>query len=104
MMTSIFRLELPEHFSGMATREMGNVALCEMLKALDEVETLELDFAHQEPTPSFADQAVGNLAKKLGFDEFRRRVKLLNLPESARPLLRHVIAKGAALGGGPAKG
>ena len=96
MMTSIFKLQLADDFAGMASREMGDVALAEMRKALDEAETLELDFGGKEPTPSFADQSVGNLAKQLGFETFRRRVKLVNLPEGARPLLRHVILKGVA--------
>lgn len=94
MMTSIFKLDLPDHFQGMSSREMGDVALGEMVRALEEAETLELDFGGKEPTPSFADQSVGNLAKRLGFDTFRQRVKLVNVPEGARPLLRHVILKG----------
>lgn len=79
----------------MASREIGDIALAEMVSILEECEFIELDFHGCDPTPSFADQAVGNLAKQLGVDEFRRRVKIRNLPETARPLMVHVILKAA---------
>lgn len=96
MTSSISKLDLASGFHGMATREAGDSALMLMLKALDEADVLELDFGGQAPTPSFADQSLGNLAKHLGFDVFRQRVRLANVPESARNLIRHVVLKAAS--------
>lgn len=81
----------------MASREVGDLALADMVKALNESDVLELDFGGVSPSPSFADQAVGNLAGRLGLDEFRRRVRIKNAPPDAAPLLRHVILRKVSL-------
>lgn len=97
MTTSIFRVAVAERFAGMATRSVGDSALAETMRLLSEVDSIELDFGGEDPSPSFADQFVGGLAQSLGFDDFRRRVKLKNVPPAAVPLLRFVISRKADL-------
>lgn len=97
MTTSIYKVDLSHDYPGMATREIGNVALLELLRILEESDLVELDFAGNNPSPSFADQAIGNLAGRLGLAEFKRRIRLINAPEAAAPLLRHVILRRAHL-------
>lgn len=75
---------------------MGDSALELAAVTLRECEILEVDFANQVPSPSFADQFVGGLAARLGLEQFRRRVKIKNAPEDVVPLLRHVILRKAA--------
>jgi len=96
MMTSISKIDLPSSVASLASRECGSAALASMLAELQTSEVLEIDFGGQVPTPSFADQSIGNLAKTLGVAAFRQRVRLLNVPESARLLIRHVILKSAS--------
>ncbi len=81
----------------MATREVGDQALAEMVRCLDVSEVIELDFCGVSPSPSFADQAVGGLVTKLGLDDFRLRVRFKNVSPDVSPLLRHVILRKAAL-------
>lgn len=97
MMTSLSKIDLSRDFPGMASRETGDAALAETLRLLDDVEVVELDFGGVNPSPSFADQAIGSLAAKLGLEEFKRRVRLLNAPPAAAPLLKHVILRRAFL-------
>lgn len=96
MKTSTSRILLAEDFPGMVSRPAGDQALAVVLLALDGSEVVELDFGRADPSPSFADQCVGGLVSRLGLEEFRRRVQLLNVPSHAVPLLRHVIFRKAA--------
>lgn len=97
MMTSTSKIDLSHDFPGMESRETGDAALAEVLRALDDADVVELDFGGANPSPSFADQAIGSLAAKLGLDEFKRRIRLLNTSEAAAPLLKHVILRRAFL-------
>jgi hypothetical protein len=77
-----------------ATRENGAHARQAILLALSKAEgAVTLDFEGIEPTPSFADEFVGRLAEELGSNEFRARVRFINLEESTRLLLQTVITK-----------
>jgi hypothetical protein len=96
MTTSTSRLDLQIAFPGMASREMGSVALAKSIDALADAEVLELDFGGASPSPSFADQCIGGLASRLGLDVFRVRVRIKNLAPDASPLLRHVVLRRSA--------
>ncbi|MFE1574149.1 STAS-like domain-containing protein [Comamonas odontotermitis] len=91
MTTSTFEFDMGRLGTQMATRPNGQAFLNEVLFALETYHTVVLDFADRVPTPSFADQCVGGLAMHLGLESFKDRVKLKNVAESARPLVRHVI-------------
>lgn len=80
----------------MSSRVMGDAALAAALGKLETSDILVIDFARQDGlSPSFADQFVGGLAASLGFQEFRRRVKIRNASDTAAALLRHVILRKA---------
>jgi hypothetical protein len=98
MMTSTSRIELSSSFPGMASRSAGDEALLEARRMLGELESIELDFQGQNPSPSFADQFVGGLVAAMGLQEFKRRVRLHNVPTASQALLRHVITRKASLG------
>jgi hypothetical protein len=91
MTTSTFRFDLTLPSISMATRPNGQELLEAIERILAEVEVVELDFGARSPTPSFADQCLGGFVKRHGLDAFKRRVKLLNVPEDSRPLVRHVV-------------
>lgn len=61
------------------------------LHLLSSVSVIEIDLDGIVLTPSFADELLGGLMEELGPAEFRRRIRLLNVPGSARPLIRNVL-------------
>ncbi len=91
MTTSTFRFDLTLPTISMATRPNGQELLEALERMLSEVETVELDFGTRAPTPSFVDQCLGGFVKRHGLEAFKRRVKLLNVPEDSRSLVRHVV-------------
>ncbi len=90
-MTSTFKVYVGDIATDLSTRPVGVKARETLLGMLNEHDTLEIDLENKSLTPSFADECVGRLAAALGLEEFKRRVKLLNVTESTRPLIRHVI-------------
>lgn len=91
MMTSSLKVDIFDIASDLTTRPVGAHARCILLGMLEDNEAIEIDFHAKSLTPSFADECIGQLAAELGFDGFRSRVKLLNVSESSRPLIRHVV-------------
>lgn len=92
MTTSIFKINIPESFS-LATRPNGAEARAALLRALDAYDVVELDFAQSSPTPSFADECLGITCKEIGWEAFKRRVKILNVTDTSRSLFKHVILR-----------
>ena len=91
MMTSIFDVNIDDIASDMTTRPVGARARAQLIALLDQDEMLQLDFHHRSLTPSFADECVGQLAAELGLEQFKQRIKLCNLSESSKPLVKHVV-------------
>jgi hypothetical protein len=91
MMISSFRIDIDEVASELTTRPVGAEARSILLGLLDEYESIEIDFHNKSLTPSFADECIGQLAAQVGLSDFKSRVKLMNLQESSRPLVKHVI-------------
>lgn len=90
-MTSSVNVDILDIASNLTTRPVGVQARNRLLSLLEDHELVEIDFHKHSLTPSFADECLGQLAAKLGLNNFRSRVKLLNVDESSRPLVRHVI-------------
>lgn len=76
----------------MASRTSGQQALERALAALRSHDKIALDFGHRTATPSFVDQCMGGLITHLGA-ALLQRVKLVNVAESERALIRHVLAR-----------
>ncbi|MBV6804047.1 STAS-like domain-containing protein [Xanthomonas campestris pv. lawsoniae] len=47
-------------------------------------------------TPSFADEFLGVLLVEIGEAAFRRRIKIVNVSATSRPLLQQVLSRRAA--------
>jgi hypothetical protein len=91
MTTSIFKIKVTDIASELSTRPVGVEARKKLIQALEEFESIDIDFMNRSLTPSFADECIGRLAAILGLNEFKSRVKLSNLTESTKPLVKHVI-------------
>lgn len=91
-MTSTFRVAIPERFK-LATRPNGVEARNFVLHALEEHDFVELDFMGVHLSPSFADECVGILCQVIGWDAFRSRVRLYNVADDSKSLIRHVVAR-----------
>jgi len=91
MMTSIFSVDVTDIASELSTRPVGAEARCKLLALLKEHERIEINFLNLSLTPSFADECVGRLAGVMGLENFKRRVKLINVEDSTRPLIKHVV-------------
>lgn len=96
MTTSIFEFNMGLLGTKMATRPNGQSFLEDVLEALSTYDTIVIDFDNRAPTPSFADQCIGGLASQLGLDTFKQRVRLKNISDSAKPLVKHVILSRSA--------
>lgn len=92
MTSSSFRVAIPEQFK-LATRPNGVEARTYVLSVLHSHASVELDFLGVTPTPSFADECIGILCRTLGWDEFKKRIRLSNVPEESKSLIKHVVHK-----------
>ena len=90
-MTSIFEFNMGELGTKMATRPNGQAFLDDVLCALARYDEIVINFDHRAPTPSFVDQCLGGLAAHLGLSSFKKRVKLVNVADTAKPLVKHVV-------------
>lgn len=91
MMTSTFKVAITEIAPDLSTRPVGIAARRRLIEALENFESIEIDLLSRTLTPSFADEAIGRLAGTIGLEEFKKRVKLVNVNASTRPLVKHVI-------------
>lgn len=77
--------------SALATRSAGR-ALCErLMERLKQEQSVTVDFDGVTVTPSFADEFLGVALESLGRNVFRERITLVNIADSAKPLVRHVL-------------
>jgi hypothetical protein len=92
MTTSTFRICVHDSFH-VSTRPNGVAARNYVLNILKDHSVVELDFRDAHPSPSFADECVGVLCATIGWEEFKARVKLTNVPDDSRALMKHVMVK-----------
>lgn len=90
-MISIFKVDIGQVATDLSTRPVGAAARTQLIELLNEHEAIEVDFHDKILTPSFADECIGRLAENLGLDEFKKRVSLVNVNASTRPLVKHVV-------------
>lgn len=95
-MTSSCEVGAVQEFGRSSTRAAGAEARRFICEALKKCEVVKIDLTGMNISPSFADECFGLLAAELGLDEYKRRVKLLNVPESARHLIPHVVYRRGA--------
>lgn len=91
MMISIFNIDINDVAAELTTRPVGAQARSRLLSFLQEHESIEIDFHNKSLTPSFADECIGQLAAHIGLSDFKSRVRMVNLNEASRPLIKHVI-------------
>ncbi|MCU1010594.1 DUF4325 domain-containing protein [Stenotrophomonas maltophilia] len=81
-----------------ATRPNGLVARQQIKRELALSDTVVVDLQDVVLTPSFADEFLGLLLVELGESDFRRRIKIVNVGATSRPLLRQVLSQRASSG------
>ncbi len=95
-MTNLCEVEAVEEFGRLATRAAGAEARRYISKALKTSQVVQIDMIGMNVSPSFADECFGQLAAELGLEEYGRRVRLINIPEGAQDLIRHVVYRRGA--------
>lgn len=75
----------------LSTRIGGQHMFEKLDNFLQSNEKVVLDFSEANPTPGGLDQSIGQLVKKLGWDEFKRRVAITSVSESTRSLLKVIV-------------
>jgi hypothetical protein len=78
-----------------ATRPNGVAAREKLKAALSASGSVIVDMHDIVLTPSFADEFLGVLLAQLGDEEFRRSVRIENVPPTAASLLRTVLHRRA---------
>ncbi|MFZ1180727.1 MAG: STAS-like domain-containing protein [Herbaspirillum sp.] len=91
MISSTFNVKVTDIAPDLSTRPVGIRARERLINVLHDYEAVEIDFLDKSLTPSFADECIGRFAAQIGFDEFKKRVRLVNLSEASKPLIKHVI-------------
>ena len=77
----------------LSTRPAGASARSRILSFMKDCDEIEIDLDFCTLTPSFADECLGRLAAEVGLNEFKKRVRLIHVEESAKPLIKHVILR-----------
>lgn len=93
MKTSIYNIHIRELASELNTRPSGVSARDKLLGLLERYNEIEIDVGFVNLTPSFADECVGRLAAVIGLSEFKKRIRLLHVGDSDRPLIRHLVLR-----------
>jgi len=89
-MTSLVKIS--DHFDTLSSRGLGAQARAELLsKVNEEGITITLDFNFENLSPSFADEFIGIVALNLGLVDFKKKIKMINLSESSKSIIKHVI-------------
>jgi hypothetical protein len=86
-------ISLSHEFQTLATRKSGESAGRSLRAKLAREESVILDFEDSSVSPSFVDELIGILAKELGFKVFQQRVKMINVSDSSKAIIRHVLAR-----------
>jgi hypothetical protein len=89
--STLIKVPVTDIAPNLTTRPVGIQARERLIQALNDYDFVEIDFLGKSLTPSFADECIGQLAAALGIQEFQKRVKMKNIHESTRPLIKHVI-------------
>ena len=97
MQTSTFEFGLAEYNIAPGARQSGDELAAVVAQALSAHDYIVIDFEQARLTPSFVDQGIGSLVTWLGWEEFKRRIRMTNVTESDKPLVRHVVARRSAL-------
>lgn len=91
MMISTFKIRIEDLAPEVTTRPVGAQARRRILNFLRDYEVIDIDFSDRSLTPSFADECIGQLAAAIGLSSFKSRVRLSNVNEASRSLIKHVI-------------
>lgn len=93
MMISTCKINIFDLAIELSTRPVGAKARDRLLELLMDYEQIEIDFHQKALTPSFADECIGRLAATIGLGNFKKRIKLSNIEENTKPLVKHVVLK-----------
>lgn len=94
-MTSSSRFVVQVEAPNTATRPNGANARARLRELLGKVDKVTVDMSGIVLTPSFADEFLGVLLIEIGESRFRESVRIENVSDSARPLLRTVLQRRA---------
>lgn len=86
-------INLTNEFETLATRKTGKSAREKLVEQLALNSNITLDFDGHSISPSFADEFIGILAKDMGFSSFKQRIKLVNVSNSSKTIIMHVLNK-----------
>jgi anti-sigma regulatory factor (Ser/Thr protein kinase) len=91
-----FRIVLSEERRGVGSRPAGRAIRnkVENLLSTDAACVVRIDFVGiRMVASSFADELVGKLRAELGEDQFHRRIRLVNIDESLRPVVSGAVSQ-----------
>lgn len=78
---------------GESSRQKAAQVREQLLLELDHSKILTIDLENASLTPSVADELIGGIATYIGSERFKNQIKLINVSESQRALMKHVIAR-----------
>ncbi|WP_165894850.1 STAS-like domain-containing protein [Legionella longbeachae] len=91
-MTS-FKMNLKDMIASEPSRAGAINVRKEILNLLKVYDVVQLDLKNVNFTPSVADEIVGALAAEFGAIVFKQKIQLINVSESQKALMNHVVAR-----------
>jgi len=93
IVTTSFEFKLKDTLKFESSRNSAIKAREEIFFLLEKFDVIEIDIQDVNFTISVADEIIGELARILGAESFRGRIKVVNASESQMALMKHVIAR-----------
>ena len=87
------KINLATQFTNRFSRNDAEVARTFILKKLKQHDSIKIDCANIALSPTFADECFGIIAKRLGRDDFLKKIEFENLSPTLKSLLNCVISR-----------
>jgi hypothetical protein len=93
-MNCLFKFD--EDFETLSSRKGGETARARLVEQLNSSsERITFDLSWKSLSPSFADECFGIIVKNIGISSFTKKVKFINVNDSAKSIIKHVVNKRA---------
>ncbi len=78
---------------GLTSRSEGANARDLILDVIKKHGVVLVDINNEKLTPSFADECFGVIAESFGLENFKKKVKLINVTPNVSTLVKHVVIR-----------
>ncbi|RUR20682.1 hypothetical protein ELY21_00945 [Legionella sp. km535] len=92
-MKTSFKIQLKDLVNDNSSRSNAAKAFELIIEFLNKYNSIEINLADVNFTPSVADEVIGKLAETLGARRFKEKIIISNFSDAQMSLMRHVIGR-----------